>query len=82
MNDKNSISVTVKFFANLRQYGPQKTVLELSEGNTVKFILEKFKIPKEEKNLIIMINGRPHQKASSILENGDILAIFPKIAGG
>ncbi len=82
MNDTNSITVTVKFFASLRQYGPKKTRLELSEGNTVEFILKKFKIPKEYKNLIILINGKPHQKASNILENGDILSIFPKIAGG
>ena len=82
MTKNNSISVTVKLFADLRVYGPDKTVLVLQEGNTIKSILKKYKIPKDDKNLIIMVNGRPHIQSDFILGDGDTVAIFPIIAGG
>jgi len=82
MTNNNSISVTVKLFADLRKYGPDRMVLNLQEGSTIKSILEKYNIPKDDKNLIIMVNGRPHIKSSFILNDGDIVAIFPIIAGG
>jgi len=40
-----------------------------------------FNIPKESK-LIILINGIPHQKKDTVIKNGDIVAIFPPLAGG
>ena len=82
MTKNNSISVTVKLFADLREYGPDRTVLDLQEGSTIKSILHKYKIPKDDKNLIIMVNGRPHIESNFILKEGDIVALFPIIAGG
>lgn len=82
MTKNNSISVTVKLFADLREYGPVRTVLDLQEGSTIKAILEKYKIPKDDRNLIIMVNGRPHIESDFILKGGDIVALFPIIAGG
>jgi len=82
MTDKNSISVTVKLFADLRVYGPDRTVLVIQEGSTIKSILERYKIPKDDKNLIIMVNGRPHIQSDFVLRDGDTVAIFPIIAGG
>ena len=80
---KNSlISVTVKLFADLREYGPNKTILEFQEGTTIESIIEKYKIPKDERNLIIMVNGRPHRDKKFILKNRDVVALFPLIAGG
>jgi molybdopterin converting factor small subunit len=32
--------------------------------------------------LIILINGTPHQKRETLIKNGDIVAIFPTLAGG
>jgi molybdopterin converting factor small subunit len=81
MNDKNSITATVKFFANLRSIAPPKKIVSLSSGSTVSTILDMFSIPKES-NLIILINGNPHQKKETIIKNGDIVAIFPPLAGG
>ncbi len=82
MTKNNSISVTVKLFADLRVYGPDRTVLVLQEGSTVKSILNRYKIPKDDKNLIIMVNGRPHIQSDFVLRDGDTVAIFPIIAGG
>ena len=36
----------------------------------------------EKINLIILINGVPHQKKETEVKNGDIVAIFPPLAGG
>ena len=82
MTKTNFISVTVKLFADLRVYGPDRTVLDLQEGSTIKAILKKYKIPKDDKTLIIMVNGRPHIESDFVLKSGDIVALFPIIAGG
>lgn len=78
----NTILVRVKLFANLRKYGLPEAILNLPEGSTVNTIIQKYNIPKEEKNLKILINGKPHQKQTTILKDGDLIAIFPPIGGG
>ncbi|MFW9950397.1 MAG: MoaD/ThiS family protein [Candidatus Thorarchaeota archaeon] len=78
----NSIKITVKLFANLRNYGPNKSYIELPEGSTINTVLKKTNIPKEEKNLIFMINGLPKYDRNLVLKPHDTLAIFPPLAGG
>ncbi len=78
----NTISVKINLYANLRNYGLSEAFLELPEGSTVNTIIQEANIPKEEQNLKILINGRPHQNRTTILNNGDIIAIFPPIGGG
>ncbi len=81
MNEKSDITVNVKFFANLRNIAPPKKVVTLPIGSTVSTILDLFTISKETK-LIILINGSPHQKRYTPIKDGDIVAIFPPLAGG
>lgn len=81
MNNR-SISVTVKFFASLRQYGPDKDVLIIPENSKVRLLFEKYNIPKDERRAIILVNGRPHKDLNTIIKNGDIISIFPPIGGG
>jgi molybdopterin converting factor small subunit len=81
MNDKKSIIATVKFFANLRSIAPPKKIVSLPLGSTVGTILDLFTITEETK-LIILINGSPHQKRETLIKDGDIVAIFPPLAGG
>jgi molybdopterin converting factor small subunit len=78
----NSIYVTVKLFANLRKYGVPKSVIEIPEGSTIKSVLKKVKIPKEEKKLIFMVNGLPKYDRNLVIKDKDTLAIFPPIGGG
>lgn len=80
--NNNSISVTVKFFASLRQYGPDKDVLIIPENSKVRLLFEKYNIPKDERRAIILVNGRPHKDLNTIIKNGDIISIFPPIGGG
>jgi molybdopterin converting factor small subunit len=81
MNEIKEISATVKFFATLRRVAPAKKSITLRPGSTVNTILEMFDIPEETK-LIILINGAPHKTRETVVKNGDIVAIFPPLAGG
>jgi len=81
MNDKKNITATIKFFANLRDIAPPKKIVKLPIGSTVSTVLGLFTISKETK-LIILINGSPHQTRETLIKDGDIVAIFPPLAGG
>ena len=81
MNESKEISATVKFFATLRSIAPARKSITLPQGSTVSTILDIFGITKETK-LIILINGAPHKTRETVVKNGDIVAIFPPLAGG
>ena len=81
MNNKKNITVVVKFFANLRDIAPPKKTVTLPTGSTVNTVLDMFIISQETK-LIILINGSPHQTRETLINDGDIVAIFPPLAGG
>ena len=81
MNESNEIIATVKFFATLRNFAPAKKNITLAAGSTVRTILDMFDISEKTK-LIILINGVPHQTRETKIKNGDIVAIFPPLAGG
>ncbi|MFW9828851.1 MAG: MoaD/ThiS family protein [Candidatus Thorarchaeota archaeon] len=80
--NNNTITITVKFFATLRKYGPEKEVLSIPENSEIKLLFDKYDIPKEERRAIILVNGRPHKDLKTILKNGDLISIFPPIGGG
>ncbi|MFX1377165.1 MAG: MoaD/ThiS family protein [Promethearchaeota archaeon] len=80
--NNNKISVTVKFFAMLREYGPAKETITVPENSTMEVIFKRYEIPKEAWQTIIIINGRPHKNLKTVLKNGDIISIFPPIGGG
>jgi len=81
MNNKKNITATIKFFANLRDLAPPKKIVTLPNGSTVSTVLDMFTISKETK-LIILINGSPHKTRETQIKDGDIVAIFPPLAGG
>ncbi len=78
----NPINITVKFFANLQEYGPAHSIIDIPEGSTIKSILVKYNIPKDEKKSIILINGSPCYEKNFILNEGDIVEFFPPIDKG
>jgi molybdopterin converting factor small subunit len=82
LDNKKEISITIKFFADLRKYGPKKDDINLPEGSSIQKILEKYKIPTTNRNIIILVNGTPHKTRNYIIKEGDVIAIFPPIAGG
>ena len=80
--NNHTITIIVKFFAALRQYGPAKDVLSIPEASEIGFLFDKYKIPKNERRAIILVNGRPHKELNTVLKDGDLVSIFPPIGGG
>ncbi len=79
------MEIEVKLFATLRDYLPKGSnrfscKLEVDSQTRVQDIMLKLKIP-EEMPKIILVNGI-HGKKDQILEEGDVLSIFPPVAGG
>ena len=80
--NNNKINVTVKFFAMLREYGPVKETINVPENSTIKLLFKRYQIPKEAWKTIIIVNGRPHKDLETVINDGDIVSIFPPIGGG
>ena len=79
------MEIEVKLFATLRDYLPKGSsrfscTLNIDGHSRVKDILEKLKIP-EEIPKIILVNG-VHGKVDQLLKEGDVVSIFPPVAGG
>jgi sulfur carrier protein ThiS len=79
------MEIEVKLFATLRDYLPAGSgrfscKMEIHGSTRVKEILSTLKIP-EEIPKIILINGI-HGKNDQILKEGDVVSIFPPVAGG
>lgn len=82
MTENNTIIITIKLFANFRELGPAKSIEKVKKDTPVQKILEKYHLPFNEMKLIILINGKPHITPDHLLKDGDVLAIFPPLAGG
>jgi molybdopterin converting factor small subunit len=79
------MQIEVKLFATLRDYLPKGSSrfsckMEVDDATRVQDILSRLKIP-EEMPKIILINGI-HGKREQALQDGDVLSIFPPVAGG
>ena len=81
ISNNNTISITVNLFADLQEFGPAKSILDVPEGSTINFIIEKYRIPKEKK-IIMIVNRLPRYDKNLILNDNDTVAIFPPLAGG
>lgn len=79
------MNVTIKLFATLRKYLPQDSTnggceLSLPEETTVKDVLKRLGVPEDIK-LVLLLNSR-HAGYDTVLSEGDVLSVFPPIAGG
>ncbi len=79
------MEVEVKLFATLRDYLPKGSgkfscKMEIDGKTRIRDLLERLKIPKEIPK-IILVNGI-HGKEDQILKEGDVVSIFPPVAGG
>jgi molybdopterin converting factor small subunit len=79
------MKLEIKLFANFREFLPPGTEkytcwLELEEGTTIGQVLEKLKIP-DDIPMITLVNGL-HRTFEDRLQPGDVLSVFPPVAGG
>lgn len=82
--------ITFKLFATLTDYLPDAArrdnlvELELPDGTTVAQAYAPYGLPAKLVHLVL-VNGRfvpPEERTTHVLQEGDVLAIWPPIAGG
>ena len=84
------MNITLKLFASLTDYLPEhgrsdnRVACEVADGATVAQVIESCHLPPKLVHLVL-VNGTyvaPAQRATRSLTDGDVLAIWPPIAGG
>lgn len=82
--------ITFKLFATLTDYLPPDArrhnllELDLQDGQTITQIIQPFGLPDQLVHLVL-VNGTyiaPEHRSTRVLVDGDVLAIWPPIAGG
>jgi molybdopterin synthase sulfur carrier subunit len=82
--------ITFKLYASLTQHLPaearqsNQVSLDLPEGSSIASIIEPFGMPEKLVHLVL-VNGvyvPPSERLSFTPKDGDVLAIWPPIAGG
>lgn len=79
------MKIEVRLFATLTAYLPDQSdgrsaTLEVAEGSTVTDIIRSLGIPGDMP-FVTMINGRD-AAPGQFLADGDVLSLFPPLAGG
>ncbi len=84
------MQITFKLYASLGDYLPadvrsaNQMPLVVAEGATIAQVIAPFSLPMKLVHLVL-VNGvfvPPEQRGSKALVEGDVLAIWPPIAGG
>lgn len=84
------MNITFKLFATLTDYLPadarrsNQVALDVSPEAPISQIIEPFGLPPKLVHLVL-VNGKyiaPENRMSTTLVEGDVLAIWPPIAGG
>ncbi|MBA4175690.1 MAG: molybdopterin synthase sulfur carrier subunit [Leptothrix sp. (in: Bacteria)] len=84
------MQITFKLYASLGEHLPQdkrqgnSMPLALPAGTTILQAIEPFQLPMKLVHLVL-VNGAyvaPEDRATRALADGDVLAIWPPIAGG
>ncbi|MCZ8250889.1 MAG: MoaD/ThiS family protein [Hylemonella sp.] len=84
------MKITFKLYASLTDYlppqarGDNQVALEVPEGATIAQVAEPYGLPHKLVHLVL-VNGvyvPPAERATRALKEGDVLAIWPPIAGG
>lgn len=82
--------ITLKLYASLSQHlppearGSNQVQLEVPDGTPILKVVEPYKLPPKLVHLVL-VNGvyvPPEQRGEPMLKDGDVLAIWPPVAGG
>ena len=85
----SSITIALKLYASLTEFFPEKAKhnrleMGLQSNTTVAEVLSNLQIPPERAHLVL-INGvyiPPEERTEKCLNEKDVLAIWPPVAGG
>lgn len=78
------MKITLKLFATFQRYLPdgcegRACELDVADDTTVRHALDQFQVPAD--GAVILVNGRTAAMEDA-LDEGDVLAVFPALAGG
>jgi len=88
------VKITFKLYAMLSDYLPQQLdgekrdgnalVLNLEEGATIVDLVERFNLPEKWVHLVLVDGAyvQPEDRPTRPLVDGEVLAIWPPVAGG
>lgn len=79
------MKIQVALYATLSQYLPpgaqnRKAAIEIREDATVRDVLDQLGIPQDLPN-ILLVNGRQASEGT-VLKDGEVVSVFPPLAGG
>lgn len=80
------MTIELRLFASLRKQLPPGSPrghcqVELAEGTTIGELLARFDIPRASAQMVL-VNGDQDRDFDRVLHDGDVLSIFPPVAGG
>jgi molybdopterin converting factor small subunit len=84
------MNVRLKLYATLSDYLPadarrdNTVVLDVAPDTTIDQVIDRYRLPPRLTHLVL-VNGvfvAPVERPSHVLQEGDVLAIWPPIAGG
>ncbi len=80
------MKIELRLFASLRKKLPPgsprgKCTLELADGATIGEVLAQMGIPHKSAH-IILVNGDHDRDFERVLHDGEVVSIFPPVAGG
>ena len=81
--------ITLKLYASLGEYLPAEAIrntieIEVAEGASLNAIIDAYRVPREMAHLVLVngIYAGEEDCDTSILKEGDGLAVWPPVAGG
>lgn len=83
------MQVRLELYASLMRYLPpgaerHRIAVEVPEGCTAQVLLDRYQIPREQSHLVLRNGVFLHQEERDALslEDGDVIAAWPPVAGG
>ena len=81
--------VQLELYASLMDYLPpnaerHRAIVDVAEGSTAHTLLDRFKLPHEKAHLVLHNGVFLHQQErdTTPLRDGDVIAVWPPVAGG
>jgi sulfur carrier protein ThiS len=83
------MQINIEFYASLMQYLPSgksrhRREIRVDDGLPLSSLIEQFHIPEKMAH-IVLVNGRfveADKRAERLLAEGDVVSIWPPVAGG
>ena len=84
------VPITFKLYATLQDLLPKGAVrnavaIEIAEDASLNDVIDRYQVPRELAHLVLVNGvfvGRAERDAPGLLSAGDVLAIWPPVAGG